>query len=100
MTHTRAADGTVTMDQDEYIAAFKPISPKYYQHLKAKDECPERLKDLKALYWSLVGAVAYVSMTQAWVLVYIVALQRKTHSPQVVHVKRLNNLCKELQRRP
>ena len=32
--------------------------------------------------------------------VYIVALQRVTHAPQVIHVKRLNSLTRALKRRP
>ena len=52
------------------------------------------------LYWSLLGAVAYSALTQAWVLVYIISLQRVTQNPTVTHVKRLNALTRELQRRP
>ena len=69
INHERDNSGTISMDQNEYISAFIPINPKHYQHLKPTDQCPPTLQ---ALYWSLLGAVAYTSLTQAWVAVYIV----------------------------
>ena len=97
ITHERKPDGSIVMDQDEYIKAFKPIHPKHYNHLPKDSECSAHLQ---ALYWSLLGAVAYSGLTQAWVLVYIISLQRATQRPTVAHIKRLNALTRELQRRP
>ena len=95
--HKRLPDGTITFDQTEYLSALKPINPKHYASLQKDAPCPEHLR---ALYWSLLGAVAYSALTQAWVLVYIISLQRVTQNPTVTHVKRLNALTRELQRRP
>ena len=95
--HKRLPDGTITLDQTEYLSALKPINPKHYANLQKDAQCPEHLR---ALYWSLLGAVAYSALTQAWVLVYIISLQRVTQNPTVTHVKRLNALTRELQRRP
>ena len=50
------------------------------------------------LYWSLLGAVAYTLLTQHWVAIYIIALQRQTHKPQYQHIRKLNSLLKVLQK--
>ena len=68
--HKRLPDGTITLDQSEYLSALKPINPKHYANLQKDALCPEHLR---ALYWSLLGAVAYSALTQAWVLVYIIS---------------------------
>ena len=97
IAHERKPDGSIVVDQDEYIKAFKPIHPKHYNHLTKHTECSPRSQ---ALYRSLLGAVAYPGLTQAWVLVYIISLQRATQRPTVAHIKRPNASTREFQRRP
>ena len=97
MTHERFPDGSIDMHQNEYIAAFKPIHPKYYQGYSPDAPCNEHQQ---ALYMSLLGAVAYTSLTQPWILVYITALQRKNKQASISDIKKLNALTRELMRRP
>ena len=47
-------------------------------------------EELKAMYWSLLGATAYALITQFWLSVYVVALQRQTQKPKAIHIRRLN----------
>jgi hypothetical protein len=97
MTHERDKSGNIVMHQDEYIQAFKPIHPKHYQGYDIDGPCSEHQQ---ALFMSLLGAVAYTSLTQVWILVYIVALQRKNKQASVSDLKRLNALTRELMRNP
>ena len=96
-THERQADGSIEMHQDEYISAFKTIHPKHYQGYDRDALCNEHQQ---ALFMSLLGAVAYTSLTQPWVLVYIVSLQRRNKQATISDLKRLNALTRELMRRP
>ena len=97
MTHERNSQEDILMHQDDYTKAFKPINPKHYQHLDRETDCSEHLQ---SPFMSLLGAVAYTSLTQAWILVYIVALQRKNKQAKVSDVKRLNAPNRELMKRP
>ena len=97
MCHERQADGAIHLHQDEYIKALKCIHPKHYNHLRAEDPCDSKLQ---ALYMSLVGAVAYSTLTQAWVSVFLVALQRRNKQATVADVRRLNAVTRELVKRP
>ena len=49
---------------------------------------------------SLLGAVAYALLTRVDVAVYVVALQRVSHAPRVLHVRRLNVATRWTQRNP
>ena len=89
--------GSVCMDQDSYIKALKPIV--HPDLVGAKAETPAS-PALGALYWSLLGALAYCLITQHWVAVYVVALQRVTQAPKCIHLRRLNALVRILQRKP
>ena len=55
---------------------------------------------LRQLFISLLGAIAYATHTRVFVMVFIVALQRQKHSPEVQHVRRLNKLLRWVQRNP
>ena len=45
------------------------------------------------------GALAYTTLTQTWIMVYIVSLQR-VQSPTNLDVRRLNALTRKLQQSP
>ena len=55
---------------------------------------------LHQLFISLLGAIAYATHTRVDVMVFIVALQRQNHNPEVQHVRRLNKLLRWVQRNP
>ena len=73
VSHKQREDGTVELDQDAYIAQPMPIAgPSLFG--KPADE--EADADLQWAFMRLLGAVAYALITQHWVSVYVVALQR------------------------
>jgi hypothetical protein len=82
----RHSDGSITLDQDEYIKALIPIK---HKELSDAPSTPAS-EELLSLYRSLLGAVAYTQLTQHHMACYIVALQRKTHKLTVEDVKKLN----------
>ena len=95
--HKQLDDGSVELDQDEYIQALIPISHPELVGANAEDYASEVLIQL---FWSLLGAVAYTLMTQHWIAVYIIALQRETHKPKIIHIRRLNAIVRALQKLP
>jgi len=81
--HKKHHDGTITLDQDDYIKALIPIK---HRELSNDPSTPAS-EELLSLYRSLLGAVAYTQLTQHQMACYIVALQRKTHRLTVEDVK-------------
>ena len=71
--------------------ALKPIT-----HNKLIGAAPESDADeaLVPLYWSLLGALAYSLLTQFWLAIYVVPLQRNTKKPLVIHIRRLNAIVR------
>ena len=64
---------------------------------KADDESgPE----LHQLFMSLLGAVAYLSLTRVDVLVFTSALQRHMAKSKLEHVRKLNKLLRWVQKHP
>ena len=51
-------------------------------------------------YRSVLGAVAYAAMTQYHLLIYVVAAQRRSRTPQAVHCRRLNALLSHMKAYP
>ena len=92
---SRAADGTVTLDQDEYINALIPI--RHADLVKAKSDQPAG-GQLPDLFVSLLGAAAYALLTQDHVAVYIVALQRAKNKLLIRHVMQLNAVVTAMQK--
>ena len=87
----------IELDQDEYLKALKCV--RHPELVKAPAES-SLSPELHTLYMSSLGAVAYLAMTRVDAAVFIVALQKHTHAPQVIHQKRLNALILWLQRNP
>ena len=79
----------ITLDQIHFISALRPISHPQLTAAASEEKC---VPDLASLFLSLLGAIAYVTHTRVDIMVFIVALQRHNHDPQVLHVKRLNKL--------
>ena len=87
----------IELDQDEYLKALKCV--RHPDLVKAPAES-SLSSELHTLYMSSLGAVAYLAMTRLDAAVFIVALQKHTHAPLVIHQKRLNALILWLQRNP
>jgi hypothetical protein len=96
--HTQSAnDHSVIMDQTTYLASLKPIVATELVGAKPADELSE---DMTLLYMSLLGALAYGTLTRIDIAVYVTSLQRVAHKPTVIHLKRLNALTRWTQRNP
>eukprot|EP00974_Lingulodinium_polyedra_P012439 1201204-Lingulodinium_polyedra.AAC.1 len=54
----------------------------------------------KALFISLLGALAYTLLTRIDLAVFVVALQRVVQAPLNLHAKRLNVVARWAQRNP
>jgi len=94
---TTTGERELSLDQIEYASNLRPI---VHEELKAKNSEELCGTELHNLYRSLLGAVAFLYLTRADVLVFISACQRWGHAPKVIHVKRLNVICRWIQRNP
>ena len=88
---------SITLDQEEYIKNMKPIIHPDLKGLPSDTECSA---EIIQLFMSLLGAVAYALMTRIDVAVFICAMQRVTHKPKIIHVKRLNAVLRWMQANP
>ena len=82
--HTVMPNGDVIADQDDYIKDLRTISNGEIVGKRSHEECSY---ELQSMFWSLLGAVAYTLLTQVWISCFVIALQRVTHKPTVLHVK-------------
>ena len=87
-------NGDVTLDQDEYIKTLRPIVSSELTGNAAEAAATKYIADL---FVSLRGALAYTILTQAWIQVYIVSLQR-VNEPTNLHVRRLNAVTRNFKR--
>ena len=92
--HGLLEDGSRTLDQIQYANNLRLISHADLKHKPSDSECS---KEVHELYRSLLGAVAFMYLTRADVLVFITACQRHGHAPKVIHVKRLNTIVRWIQ---
>lgn len=94
VTHRKLPNGDVTFDQYAYIATVPPIVSNELTGQPAGAQATKRVSDAFA---SLRGALAYTAFTKAWILVYIVALQRVQNSKNL-DVRRLIAVTRKFQR--
>ena len=93
---TLTDDHDVISDQDEYIKTLRPIVHSELTGAAAERDATKAVTDL---FVSLRGAIAYAMITQAWLQVYVVALQR-IQQPTNLDVRRLNAITRKLQKEP
>ena len=81
--------------QGHYVPQIKEIPC----DLKALvgDETPAD-EDMKAMFMSLVGALAWLVLTMPAICVYVAYLQRHTKEPTLGHVRRGNRLLRWVRR--
>ena len=94
--HQKLSNGDVTMDQDDYISTLRPITSPELTGAAAEKDATKAVSDL---FVSLRGALAYCTLTQAWIQVYIVSLQR-VQQPKNLDIRRLNAVTRKLQSSP
>ena len=85
------------MDPDQYVQALRPIVHKDLVGKKAEEPVNEQVAKL---FLSLLMALAYALMTRVDLCVYVIALQRRTQSPSVGEVRRLNAIVRWAQKHP
>eukprot|EP00959_Pyramimonas_sp_CCMP1952_P007369 154083-Pyramimonas_sp.AAC.1 len=89
-------DETVPLDQDEYIEQLRPIR---HPELTGADADAKASHMVTDMFVSLRGALAYALITQAWLMVNVVSLQR-VQEPTNVSVRRLGAIARALQACP
>ena len=81
------------MDQHEYIKAIQTMDTRDIGRRTPEQLCNPTQH---SLFRSLLGAIAYAMMSQFWLAVYVVALQRVAASPKHKHCSALNKLVRVL----
>ena len=76
------------------------MKPIIHQDIKGLSSDTECMVEIIQLSMSLLGAVAYALMTRIDVAVFVCAMQRVTHKPKIIHVKRLNAVLRWMQASP
>ena len=94
--YTMTPEHNIELDQDAYIKTLRPIVHSELTGADANAECTKTVTDL---FVSLRGALAYTTLTQAWIQVFIVAAQR-IQKPTNLEVRRLNAVTRKLQKEP
>ena len=85
-----------SLDQIEYIKGVRVIA--HPDMVGSPDSwCTTKLHHE---FWSVLGALAFATITRADILVFVSALQRHSHQPKIIHVKRLNVVVRWAQRNP
>ena len=92
---SRSADGSVALDQDEYVDALMPI--RHVDLVKAKADEPAGGPP-PDLFVSLLGAAAYGLLTRRHVAACIAALQRAENKLLIRHATCLNSAVLAMQR--
>ena len=87
----------ITLDQVDFLSKLHAIEHPQLSTGVNEEQCVE---GLHSLFISLLGAIAYATHTRVDVMVFIVALQRTNHNPEVQHVRKLNKLLRWVQRNP
>ena len=77
----------VDADQAQYVAGLNPISE---EAIAGKDDSEEVSSWLHQQYQSLLGGIAWCTLTMVHICVYVTALQRAAKKPTVGHLRRLN----------
>eukprot|EP00974_Lingulodinium_polyedra_P094590 9167822-Lingulodinium_polyedra.AAC.1 len=68
-----------TLGQTLFASNLRCVARPQLTGAKPEDECCQALHQL---YMSLLGAIAYFAYTRPDIVVFICALQRRTHEPQ------------------
>ena len=90
--HEQTDDYTeVWCHQQHYVPQIKDIT---ISGVHSADDEEEADEDMKQLYMSLVGALAWLILTMPAICVYVAFLQRHTKAPTVGHVEGANRLLK------
>lgn len=87
----------ISLDSVEYAGALRTMGHPQMKTGMKEEKCTLELYQVSM---SLLRAVANLSHMRFYLIVCIVALQRRNHHPGVQHVRNLNTLLRCLQRKP
>ena len=88
---------TVYTHQNHYV---KDLSEIPTSHLDMKDLDKEVDTDTHALYWSLLGGIAWLLQTRADICPFVGFLQRAAQKPLIRHVRLINRVLRYVRRVP
>ena len=91
------AKSTVYTHQNHYI---KDLSEIPTSSLDMKDLDKEVDADTHALYWSLLGGIAWLLQTRADICPFVGFLQRAAQKPLIRHVRLINRVLRYVRRVP
>ena len=67
----------------------RPCAPSPHEDMKANKSGEDTSEEQRALYTSLLGAIARTLLTRKDICMFVSALQRWSQKPKVIHTKRL-----------
>ena len=88
---------TVYTHQNHYV---KDLSEIPTSHLDMKDLDKEVDTDTHAMYWSLLGGIAWLLQTRADICPFVGFLQRAAQKPLIRHVRLINRVLRYVRRVP
>jgi len=94
--HQQLADKSVVTTQDHYCRQLRPLE---YEGLRAADEATELDEEKTTQFWSVLGGLAWLSVTRADASVYVGYLQRRATKPTVADVRFMNRLVRYVKSR-
>ena len=94
LKHTLEPDGSRTISQEHYVNELRFIPEANCKH--EQDVSPE----LKTLFMSLLGGIAWVVQTRPDIAIFVAALQRKLQAPCGKDVVNLNRVLAYVKRKP
>ena len=92
--HVSGPDG-MYIHQENFKGRLKDIDEALYSNLADETLVSQ---EYHACYMSLLGSVAWLTLTMAVISVYRQACQRRAHAPRAIDCKRLNTLLKYVRR--
>ena len=97
LKHSLHDDGSRGVSQQHYVQELRPI-PEAELILRSLSESVS--EDMKHLFMSLLGGVAWVVQTRPDVAVFVAALQRHLKEPRIQDLLNLNRVLKYLKTKP
>ena len=87
----------ITIYQSQYIQGIHTLTHADLSCKPAEDFCSP---EMHQLYWSILGAISFATLTRVDIAVVVAALQRHSHQLKYIHGKRLNTFVRWAQRNP
>ena len=93
--HIQHSDCSIYAHQEHYVQEISEIS---LSKVDTSDLNASLIGDILILFWSLVGALAWLQQTRADICPFVGHLQRVAHKPTIGHAKRANKILRYVRR--